>query len=287
MLGWSNWKTFRLRSPSWNGIAKKGLRGSLIWGAPPEDRPYSLPDYDPFWAAAQDLQIPLSLHILTGRGGVQFDLRRVLYGYMKLPQEVQLTFADMIAGGVFERFPRLKVVSAENDVSWIPHFLYRLDHAYDRLRHLQGLTLSMLPSDYMRRNMLATFQFESSNVEFTRQIYGADNIGLVVRLSAHRLDLAALSGVPVRGTQGCARGRHAEDRGRERHQLLRSQLASQADAGAAVRSPLSNTANTAQIRRLPSTQVTDAPPSCMVRSGRLTAIWTNPSRPSSWPWLAT
>ena len=34
----------------------------------------------------------------------------------------------------------------------------------------------MLPSDYMRRNMLATFQFESSNVEFTRQIYGADNI---------------------------------------------------------------------------------------------------------------
>ena len=39
-------------------IAKKGLRGSLIWGAPPEDRPYSLPDYDPFWAAAQDLQIP-------------------------------------------------------------------------------------------------------------------------------------------------------------------------------------------------------------------------------------
>ncbi len=157
-------------------IAKKGLRGSLIWGAPPEDRPYSLPDYDPFWAAAQDLQIPLSLHILTGRGGVQFDLRRVLYGYMKLPQEVQLTFADMIAGGVFERFPRLKVVSAENDVSWIPHFLYRLDHAYDRLRHLQGLTLSMLPSDYMRRNMLATFQFESANVEFTRQIYGADNI---------------------------------------------------------------------------------------------------------------
>ena len=43
--------------------------------------------------------MPLSLHILTGRGGVQFDTRRILYGYMKLPQEVQLTFADMIAGG--------------------------------------------------------------------------------------------------------------------------------------------------------------------------------------------
>ena len=60
-------------------IAKKGLRGTLIWGAPPDDKPYSSPEYDPFWAAAQDLQMPLSLHILTGRGGVQFDTRRILY----------------------------------------------------------------------------------------------------------------------------------------------------------------------------------------------------------------
>ena len=34
---------------------------------------------------------------------------------MRLPQEIQLTLADMITGGVFERFPRLKIVSAEND----------------------------------------------------------------------------------------------------------------------------------------------------------------------------
>ena len=94
-------------------IAKKGLRGALIWGSPPDDKPYSSPDYDPFWAAAQDLQIPLSLHIGTGRSGVQFDTRRILHLYMKVPQEVQLSFADLIAGGVLERFPRLKFVSAE------------------------------------------------------------------------------------------------------------------------------------------------------------------------------
>ncbi len=157
-------------------IAKKGLHGALIWGAPPEDRPYSLREYDPFWAAAQDLQMPLSLHILTGRGGVRFDPRRVLYGYMRLPQEIQLTFADLIVGGVPERFPRLKLVSAENDISWIPHFMYRLDHAYDRLRHFEGLTLPMLPSEYLKRNVVATFQFETTNVDFTRQIFGAEHI---------------------------------------------------------------------------------------------------------------
>ena len=157
-------------------IAKNGLHGALIWGAPPEDRPYSLPDYDPFWAAAQDLGMPLSLHIITGRRGLQLDPRRVLYRYMKLPQEIQLSFADLIVGGVLERFPRLKLVSAENDISWIPHFMYRLDHAYDRLRHFEGLTLPMLPSEYMKRNVTATFQFETTNVDFTRQIFGAENI---------------------------------------------------------------------------------------------------------------
>jgi predicted TIM-barrel fold metal-dependent hydrolase len=157
-------------------IAKKGLHGALIWGAPPDDRPYSSREYDPFWAAAQDLQMPLSLHILTGRGGVQFDPRRVLYGYMRLPQEIQLTFADLIVGGVPERFPRLKLVSAENDISWIPHFMYRLDHAYDRLRHFENLTLPMLPSEYLKRNVVATFQFETTNVDFTRQIFGAEHI---------------------------------------------------------------------------------------------------------------
>lgn len=157
-------------------IAKKGIRGALIWGAPPEDRPYSSREYDPFWAAAQDLQMPLSLHILTGRGGVQFDPRRVLQRYMRLPQEIQLTFADLIVGGVPERFPRLKLVSAENDISWLPHFMYRLDHAYDRLRHFEGLTLPMMPSEYMKRNVVATFQFETTNVPFTREIFGAENI---------------------------------------------------------------------------------------------------------------
>ncbi|MGH7865561.1 MAG: amidohydrolase family protein, partial [Candidatus Binataceae bacterium] len=47
--------------------AKTGLKGAMIWGAPPREKPYHLKDYDPFWAAAQDLQMPLSLHVITGK----------------------------------------------------------------------------------------------------------------------------------------------------------------------------------------------------------------------------
>jgi len=156
--------------------AKKGLRGALIWGSPPEDRPYSDRAYDPFWAAAQDLAMPISLHILTGRRGPRFSFRHILRSYMTLPHEIQVSFADLVLGGVFERYPRLRLVSAENDVSWLPHFCYRLDHAYDRLRHFEGVNLPLPPSEYMKRQVWATFQFETGNVGFTCEQYGKDKI---------------------------------------------------------------------------------------------------------------
>ena len=151
-------------------IAKKGLRGALIWGAPPEDRPYSHSDYDPFWAAAADMNMPLSLHILTSRKGHGIDFSNILYGYMSLPQEIQLTLADMVFGSVFERHPKLKIVSAENDVSWLPHFLYRLDHGYDRLRHFQNVQLTMMPSEYIKRNVWCTFQFEDTWIDTYKRL---------------------------------------------------------------------------------------------------------------------
>ena len=154
----------------------KGLRGAMIWASPPDEKPYSHPDYDPFWAAAQDLEVPLSLHILTGRGGTGIDLNKFLTSYMSLPAEIQRTLSIMVFGGVFERFPKLQLVSAENDVSWIPHFMYRLDHAYDRFRHFEGVNLSMLPSEYVRRNVVATFQFEKATADFTRQLFGAERL---------------------------------------------------------------------------------------------------------------
>jgi predicted TIM-barrel fold metal-dependent hydrolase len=155
---------------------KMGIRGVLVWGSPPDDRPYSHNDYDPFWAAAQDLDMPISLHILTGRRGTGFDRRHVLRSYMSLPHSIQVSFAEIVLGGVLERYPRLKLVSAENDISWMPHFCYRLDHAYDRLRHLDTVQLSLKPSDYMKRQVYGTFQFETENVGFTCEKYGANRL---------------------------------------------------------------------------------------------------------------
>jgi len=49
--------------------ARLGLRGAMIAEYPAEDRRYDRPEYDPFWAAAAALAMPLSLHTATRRQG--------------------------------------------------------------------------------------------------------------------------------------------------------------------------------------------------------------------------
>src|SRR5918996_1101944 len=49
--------------------AKMGFAGAMITEYPPEDRRYDQPEYEPFWAAAQALSMPLSLHTATRRQG--------------------------------------------------------------------------------------------------------------------------------------------------------------------------------------------------------------------------
>src|SRR5258708_2202865 len=46
---------------------KMGLKGAMIWGVPPEDKPYFSEVYDPFWTVAQETMTPLSLHVITQR----------------------------------------------------------------------------------------------------------------------------------------------------------------------------------------------------------------------------
>lgn len=168
--------------------AKKGMRGAMIWGSPPREKPYSSREYDPFWAAAQDLHLPVSLHVVTSKKGNQEKKRTnsepapapnvVRSGrqsvYMRLIHEVQQSITDIILGGVLERFPKLLIVSAENDTGWIPHYMYRADHAWEKFRYFDKDSLPMPPSEYVRRQLYATFQDDPIGPS-TWDYFGEDN----------------------------------------------------------------------------------------------------------------
>jgi len=81
----------------------------------------------------------------------------------------------LVFGGVLEKFPRLKIVSAENDVGWMAYFMYRLDTVQHRLGAVGGLQLPMRASEYIKRQVYATFIADPVFVDSLHR-YGPDNI---------------------------------------------------------------------------------------------------------------
>jgi len=157
-------------------IAKKGMRGAMIWAEPPAELPYNHTDYDPFWTAAQDLNMPLSLHILTGRKGMGVDFFKgnLALQVSTLHHEVERSIAVFVLGGVLERFPKLTIVSAENDVAWMPYFMWRMDFAQDRVGSMSSKKLSLKPSEYVKRQIYASFINEPIFLDGLHR-YAADN----------------------------------------------------------------------------------------------------------------
>jgi predicted TIM-barrel fold metal-dependent hydrolase len=155
--------------------AKNGMRGAMIWGSPPEDKPYSSREYDKFWQAASELHMPLSLHVITGKSKEsKVNFEQISTFYMNIIHEVQRSLTQLIFGGVLERFPKLTIVSAENDTGWFPHYMYRMDHAYEKFNAMEKNPLPLKPSEYVRRQMWATFQDDPIGPA-TYKIFGENN----------------------------------------------------------------------------------------------------------------
>ena len=161
---------------------KLGFIGAMITSYPPEGRRYNQPEYEPVWAAAQDLDMPLSLHLATNRLGCgeadwtrPDDLRPAMI--TNVDHHVRMSLADMIYSGVFEEYPKLQVGAVEFALSWAPHFIDRMD--YDYTQRSQELTHrfmdNMLPSDFFHRNVFVGFQDDALGLRL-RDIIGVDNM---------------------------------------------------------------------------------------------------------------
>jgi uncharacterized protein len=139
-------------------IKALGLRGVMMPGDPAQED-YDSVIYDPVWEAAVELDLPLSFHILTSRGTSRVRGPRI-NSFLSIIRGNQDILGTLIFGGVFERHPRLKIVCVEADAGWVPHYMYRMDHAFKRHRNWlgRGINLSKLPSEYFREHIYTTFQ---------------------------------------------------------------------------------------------------------------------------------
>jgi predicted TIM-barrel fold metal-dependent hydrolase len=140
---------------------KEGIVGTMIWQVPHPKLPFTSEHYEPFWAASQDLELPVHLHILTGFGDsmhrqTSHGIKRYRIGVQQT-REIEDALFDIIFTGVLERYPKLKVVSVENEIGWMPFWLGQCDKAFKRHRHSEKLTIDKPPSEYFRRQIYATF----------------------------------------------------------------------------------------------------------------------------------
>jgi predicted TIM-barrel fold metal-dependent hydrolase len=138
-------------------IKALGLRGVTMPGAPGVSD-YDDPIYDQLWQASIDLELPLSFHILTTRSEKPRGPK--LAGFLSIVRGVQDIMGMLVLSGAFDRNPMLRIVCAEADAGWVPHYMYRMDHAYNRHRFwlAAGHTLSRMPSEYFSENIYVTFQ---------------------------------------------------------------------------------------------------------------------------------
>ncbi len=111
--------------------------------------------YWPIFAAAQDANMPIGFHIggpsayaPSPSGWPSFYAE----DHHVLIHSMQAQVASMILEGVFEHFPRLRVVMIEGGFGWAPSLAWRLDAHWAKMRN-ETPHVKMKPSEYMRRNV--------------------------------------------------------------------------------------------------------------------------------------
>jgi predicted TIM-barrel fold metal-dependent hydrolase len=107
-------------------IKKLGFRGIFISNDPLAERRYDNPMWEEFWSTVEEYDLPVNIHILTRQGGPQVGANMIVDGVV-LPVPAFRTIAEMITGSVLERHPKLKIISVENDIGWLPNYLKRLE----------------------------------------------------------------------------------------------------------------------------------------------------------------
>ena len=155
--------------PRWRSwvLPKAGLKGVAL-NTFPSGKLLPTSEDDRFWAAAIDLDMPLTVHVgLQRTDGPLFKYNRdpgeVAFGgdpvrvLTRFGGTSGLNAVQMMLSGVFDRYPKLSIYWAETQVGWLPYFYEQLDDTYKRSRHWMtryfGIEpLKRQPSEYIREH---------------------------------------------------------------------------------------------------------------------------------------
>jgi aminocarboxymuconate-semialdehyde decarboxylase len=161
-----------------NQLGHRGASiGGHVQGVVPTD-----PRYDPFWAKAEELGVPIFVHPDNATHLIQPRSLDGIGGLLNVignPLETAVFLTRMILEGTLDRFPNLKIVAAHGG-GYLPSYLGRTDVACDR----DGANCVNLkrPSEYLKNQIIVdTMVFSAEGLRHlvaetgvSQIVYGSD-----------------------------------------------------------------------------------------------------------------
>jgi uncharacterized protein len=158
----------------------------VIFGQQPEffHQPHLTdPHWEPLWAAAESLELPVNFHIAAGDTSFKQAAHDSMGRHAKFAAASARIFmnnikslSELIFAGVTHRYPRLNFVSVESGIGWMPYALAAMDWQWSnsgiRAEHPE---YDLLPSDYFQRQFYGCFWFEGPTARDAIDELGADN----------------------------------------------------------------------------------------------------------------
>jgi len=153
-------------------INELGFRGLQIGARVSEDEELSAPRLDPFWAAVQELDVPMLIHPSS------FNSKRFaphhLLNTIGNPLDTTTGVHYLIFDGVMERFPNLKFILSHGG-AFTSHYFARMDHAYGARPDCRQ-KIHQKPSTYLKKFYFDTLVFSVEQLDFLIKTYGVDHV---------------------------------------------------------------------------------------------------------------
>lgn len=157
---------------------KLGAKAVMVGSDFIDGKTYGHKYFDPLWAEAEAMEIPITIHPSTGKNSLlalAYPNREDLtawWMFVNGGENVKMNFTSLFNHGTFDKFPKLKVVVLESGIGWIVWWLDRMDEKFE----INGFTTPMqeIPSEYFKRQGFITMDPDERLVKFSIDVLGAD-----------------------------------------------------------------------------------------------------------------
>lgn len=162
-------------------VTTLGFKGIVMRPNHVNNRRWSDPYYDPLWEECQRLGIPVGFHeagrvFLPQPALAQFIPTFTMFNTLSFPMANMLACADMIYGGVMERFPRLRVAFLEGNCSWLPWLLWRMGEYMERIGKAEYPEIKLEPIEYFQRQCYGSIECDETPAKYLAEFGLEDNV---------------------------------------------------------------------------------------------------------------